>query len=113
MMHVKFGKTEARDFPARGDKPASTGWEQKGWIMEPGQDGEPDTAKPFTVMHRNEGDAYIIGEIYALSAAHLEVNRYGRMEFNPYARFQLFDPDKGVKDKPLSVQAAAQAPRAA
>ena len=112
-MHVIFsaGLTE-RQFPAKDGRPASTMWEQKGWIVEPAErEGEPDTSKPFTTMHRDQGEAYGAGVHYQLSAAHLEVNRYGRMEFNAYARFKPMDAPASAGKAPLSAQASASGPR--
>lgn len=109
-MHVIFGRTEERQFPARDDRPAGTAYEQKAWIVEPGQDGEPDTSVPFTVSHRDPRDCYPVGEPHEFTAAHFSVNRFGRPEFSPYARYRLLDaPASADKPEPKLSQLAAAA----
>lgn len=106
-LYVRFGATGTRQFPARDDRPAGSVTTQRGWIMEPGKNGDPDTSVPFEVTLRDGTEPYKPGLRYGLTAAHLSVNRYGRVEFNPYAPFELEDA-AASGPVPLSVQASAK-----
>jgi len=107
-MHIRFGATETRDIPAKDDRAASVMTVQKGWIIDAGTNGEPDTSVPFQVTVGRGQEPYAIGPRYRLTAAHLQVAKFGRIEFNPYAPFVLEEAQ--TPDARLSALAAASGP---
>lgn len=109
-MHVIFGTVTERQMPARDERPAYTTFEQKAWLVAPGRDGEPDTSVPFQVNHRDPADAYLQREPYGLTASHFTVSRFGKIEFNPYGRFELIEAQPASQQTPLKLSQQAAVP---
>ncbi len=84
----------ARTFPAKGDKPARTVFEQKAFAQMGGI-----FPVEFKITHDDHNDAYAVG-VYELSPDSYKVNQYGQLELD---RFGLkLIPASNVLDKKAS-----------
>jgi hypothetical protein len=77
-----------RTFPAKGDKPARTVFEQKAYVHTGGV-----FPVEFKITHDDHNNAYAIGK-YQLAPSSFKVNQYGQLELDrfgtklvPYADF--------------------------
>lgn len=77
-----------RTFPAKGDKPARTVYEQNAYVHMGGL-----FPVEIKLTHSDHNDAYAIGK-YELSPSSFKVNQYGQLELDrfgmallPYADF--------------------------
>lgn len=83
-----------RTFPAKGDKPARTVYEQKAYAHTGGV-----FPVEFKITHDDHNNAYQVGE-YELSPESYKVNQYGQLELD---RFGLkLIPASNILDKKAS-----------
>jgi len=69
---------EARTFPARGDKPARTVYEQKAYAHIGGA-----FPMEFKLTHDDHKDAYGVG-FYEISPSSFKSSQYGQLQLDPY-----------------------------
>lgn len=91
------GEVTEVERPARGDKPASTSYQQKG-ILKGGSRLLPFTHTSYEKEQTHEEGVYILGRDA------LRLSPYNNLEFNRYAELirvgDLSDADRGLFDTP-------------